>query len=159
MTDKAQASASTRIAAPPEVVYALVTDLTRMGEWSPEATGGGWVGGATGPAEGAKFKGTNANGDKTWSATVTVTEATPARRFAFRNGIGPVVFSEWAYDIAPVDGGAACEVTESWQFGNAAPVLKFLGPKLTGVQDRVAHTQTMIEATLAKVKETAESGG
>ena len=27
------------IAAPPEKVWALISDVTRMGEWSPEATG------------------------------------------------------------------------------------------------------------------------
>ena len=44
------------IAATPERVYELVSDLPRMGEWSPENTGGSWIKGATGPAVGAKFK-------------------------------------------------------------------------------------------------------
>ena len=56
-------TAATRdIAAPAEKVWILVTDLPRMGEWSPENAGGKWVKGATGPALGAVFKGTNRNG-------------------------------------------------------------------------------------------------
>ena len=41
------------IDAPAHDVFALVSDLTRMGEWSPENTGGKWVKGSTGPALGA----------------------------------------------------------------------------------------------------------
>ncbi len=47
------------INASPEAVWNLVTDLTRMGDWSPENKGGNWVKGATGPEVGAKFKGVN----------------------------------------------------------------------------------------------------
>ena len=47
------------INASPETVFAMVSDLTRMGEWSPENQGGQWVKGATGPAVGAQFKGRN----------------------------------------------------------------------------------------------------
>ena len=38
------------IEAPPERLYPMVSDLSRMGEWSPENRGGKWVGGATGAA-------------------------------------------------------------------------------------------------------------
>ena len=50
------------IDAPPERVWDLVTAITRMGEWSPESTGGRWTRGATGPATGARFVGSNRNG-------------------------------------------------------------------------------------------------
>ena len=43
------------IAATPEVVWALVSDLPRMGDWSPENDGGEWVKGATGPAVGGEL--------------------------------------------------------------------------------------------------------
>ena len=45
---------STEIAAAPETVYALVSDITRMGEWSPETVRAVWTRGATGPAVGAR---------------------------------------------------------------------------------------------------------
>jgi hypothetical protein len=153
MGNKTTLSASASIAASPEKVYALVSDLTRMGEWSPEATGGRWVGG-TGPAPGVKFKGTNANGNRKWSTVVTVTEATAPTRFAFANKVGPMVVAEWAYDIAPSADG--CTVTESW-VDRRNLAISFVGKYLTGVDDRVAHTRSMLEETLANLKQTAES--
>ncbi|MFM8383175.1 MAG: SRPBCC family protein, partial [Actinomycetota bacterium] len=54
------------VAAPPERIWAMVSDLPRMGEWSPENQGGEWLNGATGPAVGVRFKGQNKNGKKSW---------------------------------------------------------------------------------------------
>ena len=71
------------IAAPPDHVWTMVADLARMGEWSPENTGGQWVKGATGPGLGARFKGTNANGKRNWSTNIVVTECEQGRRFSF----------------------------------------------------------------------------
>ena len=60
----------TRIfAAKPEAVWSLVSDPTRMGEWSPENTGAEWIKGADGPAVGAKFRGSNARGRMKWKTT------------------------------------------------------------------------------------------
>lgn len=53
------ASVARVIGAPAEVVYDLVSDVTRMGDYSPENTGGTWLDGATGPAVGARVTGTN----------------------------------------------------------------------------------------------------
>jgi hypothetical protein len=39
--------ATARIAAPAEHLYALVSDVVRIGDWSPEDVGGRWVGGLT----------------------------------------------------------------------------------------------------------------
>jgi uncharacterized protein YndB with AHSA1/START domain len=66
---------SLRIAAPPEQVYDLVADVTAMGRWSPECTGGRWLDGATGAEVGARFKGTNRHGFMRWSTTSTITRA------------------------------------------------------------------------------------
>ena len=45
----------------------MVSDVTRMGEWSPETIRCTWIDGATGPAVGARFKGTNRRGIFRWS--------------------------------------------------------------------------------------------
>ncbi|HEY2206469.1 MAG TPA: SRPBCC family protein [Pseudonocardia sp.] len=150
-------SASTTVAATPETVYRLVSDLTRMGEWSPEATGGTWLGGATGPVRGARFKGTNAHGAKKWTTTVLVTEATAPSRFTFVNKIGPKPLAEWSYQITPA-GGSGCKVTETWTDARG-PIIEVLGKAITGVEDRTAHTRTMINTTLARLKVAAESAG
>ena len=54
------------VSANPEKVWALITDLPRMGEWSPEATGGEWIEGAAAAAVGAQFKGTNKTATHNW---------------------------------------------------------------------------------------------
>ena len=44
---------------PPEEVYDLVADVTRMSEFSPEVVSCRWLDGATGPAVGARFEAVN----------------------------------------------------------------------------------------------------
>jgi uncharacterized protein YndB with AHSA1/START domain len=107
-----QVSVSKEIAAPAEQVWAMVADVTRMPEWSPENEGGTWVGGATGPAVGAKFKGTNRNGKRKWNTVATVVDADAGRRFSFRVDAAFVKVSEWSYDFEPTANG--CRVTETW---------------------------------------------
>jgi len=45
-----QVSVTREIGASAERVWAMVSDVTRMGEWSPENEGGVWLGGRDGPA-------------------------------------------------------------------------------------------------------------
>ena len=79
--------ASVHIDAPPEKVYDMITDVTRMGDWSPECVKAEWVGDATGPAVGARFKGHNKlNWLIRWSTTPTVKVADPGKEFTFETG-------------------------------------------------------------------------
>ena len=50
-------SVTVHMAATPAKVWDLVSDVTRIGEFSPETFDAKWVGGATGPELGARFKG------------------------------------------------------------------------------------------------------
>ncbi|HMC68277.1 MAG TPA: SRPBCC family protein, partial [Mycobacteriales bacterium] len=88
------------VKAAPLRLYELIADLPRMGEWSPENTGGKWLGGTTGPATGARFRGTNRHGVAVWMTTVTVTAADPGRRFAFEVDFLGVPISRWEYTFA-----------------------------------------------------------
>ena len=106
-------AASRDIAAPAEKVWELVADLPRMGEWSPENAGGKWIGGATGPALGAVFKGSNKNGIRRWSTNATVIGCEPGKLFEFAVSSGPLAIAHWRYEFEPTDSG--CRVTESWE--------------------------------------------
>ena len=78
MTDKKRSVQAQRvIAASPDTLYDIVSDLPRMGELSPENTGGMWINGATGPEVGAVFRGTNSHGDKHWATTAVIERADP----------------------------------------------------------------------------------
>lgn len=147
------ARASTAVDADADAVYRLVSDLPRMGEWSPENTGGRWVGRLRGPAVGARFVGTNRARARWWATTTVVTDAVPGRRFAFETRLGPMTAAGWAYDITPT--GEGCEVTESWTDLRNRPLVA-IGRVVTGVPDRVAFTRDMLVTTLQRLKETAE---
>ena len=131
--------------APVDRVFAMVSDLTRMGEWSPENNGGEWVKGATGPAVGAVFKGRNSNGKKSWSTVVEVLEFEPDRRFSFTLKVGPGRWCDWVWEVAPVDGGT--EVIHSW-IDRRGRLGTWLGGIVSGVKDRASHNLRNMEATL-----------
>ena len=96
---------------PPRKVWALVSDLPRMGEWSPENAGGKWVKCATGPALGAVFRGTNKNGIRRWSTRVTVIACEPSKVFEFAVTSGPLEVANWRYEFQATEAG--CRVTQS----------------------------------------------
>ena len=144
---------SVEVAAPAERVWALVSDLPRMGEFSPENEGGRWQGGATGPAVGAVFRGTNRSGRRRWSTRCTVTRCEPGRSFAFAVSAVGLPVAEWSYELEPTAGG--CRLSETWQ-DRRGGLMSWLGRTTTGVQDRTAFTATSIEQTLAQVKARAE---
>ena len=146
-------SRSTVVAAPPERVWELVSDLPGMGRFSPENAGGRWAGGATGPAVGARFRGSNRAGRRRWSTSSTVTRCEPGRAFSFVVTAGGLGVAQWSYDLEPVEGGT--RVTETWQ-DRRSSLMSVLGRLTTGVQDRESFTAKSIEQTLAAVKAAAE---
>ncbi|MEY4175476.1 MAG: hypothetical protein RI900_2641 [Actinomycetota bacterium] len=133
------------VAASPARVYELVSDLPRMGEWSPENTGGKWIKGATGPAVGAKFKGTNAKGVMRWSTIVTVTEADPGRGFAFDVTATGFAVAGWGFTLEAEDGGT--KVTQWWD-DHRNPVMARLTGFALRVPDRASHNRAGMEKTL-----------
>jgi hypothetical protein len=151
---RAKVSGSVDIAADPEVLFGMVTDLPRMGEWSPENQGGSWRGGATGAAIGARFLGNNVNGRKKWSVGVKVTELESPTRFAFGTIWYGMQIAQWSYDIERTPTG--CRVTESWEDLRPAFAAWLLGKKITSVHDRATFTRHSIDTTLANLKASAE---
>ena len=147
-------SVSRPVSAAPQVVWELISDVTRMGEWSPETTGARWTGGATGPATGAKFRGSNANGWRRWSTSCTVTDCEPGATFAFRVTAGPLAVATWRYDIEATREG--CRVTETW-IDERGTLAKLGGGPMSGVGDREAHNRAGMEETLRRLAAAAEA--
>ena len=145
---------SREVAALPGAVWALVSDLPRMGQFSNENDGGKWLGGATGPEVGATFRGSNRNGLRRWSTKVTVVDAEPETRFAFDVDSIGVSISHWSYDVEPTDGG--CRVTETWtdrRPGWFKPVARLA----TGISDRAEYTRNGMTLTLDRIAAELES--
>jgi uncharacterized protein YndB with AHSA1/START domain len=143
-----------RIEAPAAQVWSMISDITRMGEWSPENTGGKWIKGASGPAVGAKFNGTNRNGKKKWSTTSTVVAAEPGERFAFVVDVGPIAISQWSFDLD--DDASGCTVTQTWT-DRRGFLARAIGKPASGVSDRTMHNRATMEVTLERLAAAAES--
>lgn len=101
------------IAASPEQVYAVISDLPRMGDFSPECRSAEWIGGATGPAPQARFVGHNRGGPVKWSRHGRVISAEPGREFSFVTEEGGRDSTLWTYHLAPTRSGTS--VTESYE--------------------------------------------
>jgi hypothetical protein len=108
-----QGEASQHITAPASVLWEMVADVTRMGEWSPETHSAEWLGGANGPALGARFRGHNRRSLlERWSTRPRVTACEPGREFAFTLGTRSHDFVVWRYRFEEIGDGTT-KVTES----------------------------------------------
>ena len=150
--------ASIDIDAPPEAVYDLVADVTRMGEWSPECRGGRWLDGASMAAEGVRFKGFN-KGRLSWSTQSRILVADRGRELAFVRE-KPAMFGavEWRYIFTSLpDGGT--RVDESFrQVKDEPAVAIFLAGIATGVKgdDRERFNVDGMHRTLERLKAALE---
>ncbi|MGH7920773.1 MAG: SRPBCC family protein [Candidatus Dormibacteraceae bacterium] len=144
---------SITVARPPEDLYAMVSDVTRMGEWSPVCKACSWEGDARG--EGAWFTGHNVLPERSWDTRSRVAVAEPGQEFAWIVGGDRV---RWGYTFSAADGGTV--VTESWEFlpaGLASFDERYGAEAQAQVATRAEAARTGIPATLAAFKRTAES--
>ncbi len=146
--------ASIVIDAPAEQIYDLVSDLPRMGEWSPECAAVEWIDGASGPAVDARFVGHNRSGPRgliKWSRRGRVLAAERGREFAFATEEGGVEGTTWRYRLEPVDGGT--RVYESYTVDKIpmwARIVDVPTNRHRELLEGMAHT-------LARLKATAET--
>jgi hypothetical protein len=142
------------VACSPENLYDLVSDITRMGAWSPVCKDCWWDEGS-GPEVGAWFTGRNELPERTWETRSEVVVADRGREFAFIvNGS----WTRWGYVFTPVDGGT--QLTESWEFlpgGIAMFDERFGDGAEAQITDRFELARKGIPATLAAIKRDAES--
>lgn len=136
------------IAASPDAVYAAISDVTRMGEWSEECYGCEWHDGVTGPAVGATFDGHNRHGDNQWTTQGKVVEADPGRAFSFQCSMFDFHYSTWGYRIEPTATG--CRVTE-WNDDLRPDSALELSKKISGVDDRTERNRQTISGTLERL--------
>jgi uncharacterized protein YndB with AHSA1/START domain len=146
MADKLEISRN--IAAPPEAVYAAISDVTRMGEWSEECYACEWHDGFHGPVVGATFDGHNRQGGNEWTTQGKVIEARPGRAFAFECSMLDFHYSTWGYVIEPTEAG--CRVTE-WSEDLRPESALELSRQISGVDDRTARNRQTMSTTLERL--------
>ena len=136
------------IAASPEAVYAAISDVTRMGEWSEECHACEWHEGVDGPAVGATFDGHNRNGEHEWTTQGEVTVADPSRAFAFQCSMMEFPYATWGYQIEPTDTGS--RVTEWSEDFRPESAMEF-SKELSGIDDRAERNRQTISVTLDRL--------
>jgi Polyketide cyclase / dehydrase and lipid transport len=145
----------------PADLYAMVSDVGRVGELSPVCQSGTWDDASRAGEVGAWFSGHNAIGDFGWDTRCQVVAATPERQFAFVNHgpDGDAELVRWSYTFEAE--GAATKVTESWQVLPAYPGFVSGGDESFDVKARIDGMAEMaregIGATLANLKRLGES--
>jgi uncharacterized protein YndB with AHSA1/START domain len=108
------------MAAPPERVWDLVSDVTRIGEFSPETFEDEWLDGAAGPGVGTRFRGhvrRNGRGPVYWTVC-RIVACEPGREFGFVVEAAGGSINTWRYRLASASGGT--DVTESFELFDTA---------------------------------------
>ena len=152
MTERIEISRD--IAASPEEVYAAISDVTRMGEWSEECHTCEWHEGFDGPAVGATFDGHNRAGDNEWTSQGKIVEADPGRAFSFECSMFDFHYATWGYRIEPTETG--CRVTEWVEDLRPESVIE-VSQQISGVEDRPARNRETISGTLERLAAALEA--
>jgi uncharacterized protein YndB with AHSA1/START domain len=145
---------SLHVDAPAEKVWALVSDVTRIGEFSPETFEARWTRGSTGPEVGASFKGhvkRNGVGPTYWSPC-QVTQCEPFEVFEFAVGTDDLTLTTWGYRLEP--DGEGTKVTEYFRIEPTLAMQIYwtvLGPLRGRTNERG------MRMTLARMKKVLES--
>lgn len=139
----------------PDEVYALVSDVTRMGEWSPICKACWWDDPAAGAQPGAWFTGRNELLERTWETRSQVVVAEPQREFAWEVNEGWV---RWGFRLEPT-GETGTRLTQDWRFlpkGIAGFGEKFGQHAEAEIAQRSDQATSGIPVTLAAIKASAE---
>jgi uncharacterized protein YndB with AHSA1/START domain len=113
-------SESVEVACPAISAWHLVCSIERISEFSPECAEARWLDGATGPAVGGRFDGTNRvliDGEEAvWTRTCTVTALVPGEHFAYVVGdqFDGSAASEWAFTVM-AQSAETCVITQSFR--------------------------------------------
>jgi hypothetical protein len=148
---------TTTIAVPVSEVYAAISDVRRMGQWSPECVGATLLGPGAGTIVGARFLGHNRDDRAaTWTTRCTVTIADAPTCFAFDVWVLGRV-STWRFDLAAAANGRHTEVTQSW-WDRRGPTRRWLSALVTR-SDRPSRNRASMRVTLQRLKSALENPG
>jgi hypothetical protein len=147
-------SISLDIDADARVLYAMVSDLPRIGEWSPECERVEWEGGVSTPVEGSEFVGFNAVGPGRrirYKRHGTVLTAEPGKAFSFITDEGGKPSTAWHYAFESLGDGRT-RVTEAYEVRWIPIWARILDVPLNRHKELLEGMRT----TLTQLKDTAE---
>jgi len=139
------------IDAPPEQVWTVVSDIARMGEWSPECRKV-IVFGA--PREGTHLVGFNRRRWVLWPTNSRIVRYEPGRAIAWK------VFTNratWSYELEPIEGGTRLIERRDMPPAGIVPFAGLFGKVfLGGVESHDVELQEGMHATLDRIKSEVE---
>jgi uncharacterized protein YndB with AHSA1/START domain len=145
-------SASTEIHASAEQVYAVVSDVTRIPEWSPETK-------RTELLTPERFQAWNRRRLGRWKTEANITSAEPGREFSFIVQILGGDWTQWTYLIEPGSAPGATRLTETVRMCVALPVGVAAFERLAlFVWDRRTDLQHNLEVSLDRIRAIVEVG-
>ncbi|MPY94389.1 MAG: SRPBCC family protein [Acidimicrobiia bacterium] len=149
--------------APPGVVWAVVGDVSVPARFSAELQAVEWLGGASGPAVGARFVGRNQHpAAGTWETTSTIVAWEPERALAWDVGEPSHPSASWRFDLEAAGSG-----TRLRQWARLGPGPSGLTIAIEAMPEkeeriiarRLEEHRVNMEATLAGIKALAEGPG
>jgi Polyketide cyclase / dehydrase and lipid transport len=138
------------IEADADTLYRMVSDLPRIGEWSPECERVTWEGDTVTPVEGTTFVGHNAVGPGRrirYSRHGTVLRAEPGRAFSFITDEGGRPSTAWHYTFEPLGG-----VTQGYEVRWIPTWARILDVPLNRHKELLEGMRTTLERLRASVE-------
>lgn len=143
--------AEIEINAPVAKVWSLVSDPSRMPQWSPQCR----IMKALGPIRpGTRTINLNRRGLLFWPTTSVITEVVPERKFAFRI---PINTSVWSYELEPTATGTRLIETRHAENGVTAVSTAVTKAALGGVDSFEQELLEGMSQGLARIKAAAEA--
>lgn len=143
--------AEIEINAPVAKVWSLVSDPSRMPQWSPQCR----IMKALGPIRpGTRTINLNRRGLLFWPTTSVITEVIPERKFAFRI---PINTSVWSYELEPTATGTRLIETRHAENGVTAVSTAVTKAALGGVDSFEQELLEGMSQSLARIKAAAEA--
>ncbi|MFW0785821.1 SRPBCC family protein [Gordonia sp. CPCC 206044] len=144
-------SASISVRAHPDEIYAIVADITRTPQWSPETVRAEWL-------TATRFQAWNRRRLGRWRTAAEVVEVHPGRSFSYVVEAMGGEWTRWTYTIEPLSEDET-RLTETCRMcvDLAIPVVLFERLALF-VWDRRTDLQENLDASVRRIKAIAESG-
>ena len=140
------------IDAPVSKVWALISDLRRMPQWSPQCR---WMRPFGPLRQGTRTLNFNRRNRLFWPTTCTVVEVIPEKKLAFRVDVNRTI---WSYELEP--NGQGTRVIERRHAENGVSAFSSMSTNafLGGTANFERELVEGMNASLAKIKAAAEQG-
>jgi hypothetical protein len=145
-------TASAEVRASADQVYSVVSDVTRIPEWSPETRRAEWV-------APDRFRAWNRRRLGRWRTVANVVEAWPGHKFSFVVQAMGGDWTQWTYLIEPGAAAGTTRLTETCRMCVPLPLAVVVFEHLfLFVRDRRTDLQANIQLSVDRIRRIVEAG-